>query len=93
MMILVELFQAILVHLDGRDKLLLLNVDMCNIQPNVTEIGGRFANLSEQYAGLVDVAFMREDGTDAVGSPDILGIVPHDLFIHGQRTFLKRPNP
>jgi len=44
--------------------------------------------LREYVSGLSDVAFVGENGTNAVGSKDVLRVVPQHLFEHGKRTVL-----
>ena len=81
----VELLEAILVHLNGRDILSLLHVDMPYVQPHVTEICRRFTNLKFQvimafsgyfYLGknipcLLDAALVGQNTADPIGCPDI----------------------
>lgn len=74
-----EFLQAILVHLNGADILLLLHVNVGNVQPHIAEIGCGLTNLSEYIAGLIDTAFVRQNGTNSVGCPDVLGIGFEDL--------------
>lgn len=45
-------------HLYGRDILLLLHVDVCNIQPHVTEVGRCFTHLCENITCLVEMILM-----------------------------------
>ena len=47
-MVFVELLKAIFVHLDGRHILLLFDIDVSNVQPNVTKIGCCFANFGKK---------------------------------------------
>ena len=42
-----ELLQAVFIHLDGRDVLLLLHVDVSNIQPHVTKVSRGFTDLNQ----------------------------------------------
>ena len=42
-----ELLQAVFIHLDGGDVLLLLHVDVSNIQPHVTKVSRGFTDLNQ----------------------------------------------
>ena len=50
-----ELLEAIFVHLDGGDHLLLLHVNVGDVEPNVAEIRRRLANLGENVPSLGNV--------------------------------------
>ncbi len=47
-------------HLNGANKLLLFDVDVRYIEPDVAEVGRRLAYLSENIPGLVYTAFMSQ---------------------------------
>lgn len=69
-----EFLQAILVHLNGADILFLLHVNVGNVQPHIAEIGCGLTHLSEYIAGFIDAAFVCQNGSNAVGCPDVLGV-------------------
>jgi hypothetical protein len=75
-----EFFQAILVHLYGAYVLFLFHINVSDVQPNIVEVGGGFTYLSENVAGLNDAALVGEHGTDAVGGPNVFGVVAKDLW-------------
>ena len=47
---LAELLEAVLIHLDSGDILMLLDVDVSNIEPNVGKFGGRLPNFGEDHS-------------------------------------------
>ena len=69
--ILEELLEAILVHLNGGDHLLLFDVDVSDVEPDVAEVGRGFAHLSEDVARFGDVTLLSENGANAIGGPDV----------------------
>ena len=85
---LVELLQAVFVHLDGGDVLVLLHVHVGDVEPDVAEVGGGLAHLCEDLPRLDYVTLVRKDGADAVRRPDVLGVVAQDLLVHRQRSLL-----
>lgn len=84
----VELFQAVLVHLNGTDVLLLLDVNVRNVQPNITEIGCGFANLCENVACFDDATLVSKNCSDAVCRPDISGVIAEHLLVNLQSFLL-----
>ncbi len=54
---------------------MLLNIDVCNIEPNVAEVCRGFADLGEDNTSFVGVSFVREDTSNAIGSPNVFWIV------------------
>ena len=70
---------------------MLLNIDVGNVEPNVTEVSRGFADLGEDDSGFVGVALVREHTSDAVGRPNVLGIVSQDL--KKIKTLLERVSP
>lgn len=69
-----ELLQAILVHLNGTDVLLLFDVNVRNVHPNIAEVSRSFAHLSKNITGLIDTAFMRQHSANTVRCPNVLWI-------------------
>ena len=63
-------------HLNGSDILLLFNIDMRDVQPDVTEVGRRLAHLGKDVASLVYVTLVCED-TTCIRSSSVLG---HNLY-------------
>ena len=49
---LAELLEAVLIHLDSGDILMLLDVHVSNIEPNVGKFGGRLPNFGEDHSSL-----------------------------------------
>lgn len=76
---LVELFQAIFVHLNATNILFLFNVDMGNIQPNITKVCRCFANLCEYITSFNETTFMSKYCTNAICRPYIFWIVTKNL--------------
>jgi len=59
---------------------MLLNVDVGDVEPDVTEVCGGFANLGKDYSCLVGVALVRKYAADTVCSPDVLWVVSQNLL-------------
>ena len=85
---LVELLQTVFVHLNGSDVLVLLDVHVGDIEPDIAEVSGGLADLGEDLPSFDYIALVRQDGADAVSRPDILWIVAQNLLVHRQRPFL-----
>ena len=47
MVMIVEFFKTIFVHLDGGHVLMLLHVNMSDVQPNLAEVSRSFSDLRE----------------------------------------------
>lgn len=50
-----ELLDAVFVHLNGGDVLLLLDVHVCDVEPHVAEVSGRLANLQLRGSRLAKI--------------------------------------
>lgn len=83
-----EFLQAVLVHLNGRNVLLLLDVNVSDVQPDVGHVRGGFAHLSEDVSRLVQISFVRQHTTDAVRRPNISIVVLQNRFVNLQRSSL-----
>ena len=59
--------------------LLLFDIDVCNVEPDVAKVGRGFAHLGKDDSGVTDVAFVSQHSTDAVGSPYVFGVVANHL--------------
>ena len=70
---------------------MLLNINVGNVEPNVAEVSRGFADLSKDDSGFVGVTLVREHTSDAVGRPNVLGIVSQDL--KRIKTLLERVSP
>uniref|UniRef100_A0AAG5CPI8 Uncharacterized protein n=1 Tax=Anopheles atroparvus TaxID=41427 RepID=A0AAG5CPI8_ANOAO len=84
----VELLQAVLVHLDRADVLLLLHVDVRDVDPHVAKVGRRLAHLGEDIARLDDAPLVRQHRADPVRRPDVLRVVPQHLLVDRERLLL-----
>lgn len=61
---------------------------MRNIHPHIAKVRRGLADLRKDIPGFVDAALVRQNSPDAVGCPNVLGVIAHHLLVHGERPVL-----
>ena len=80
----VQLHNPILIRRKSCEmNLMLLDVDVGDVEPDVAEVGRGFADFGEDDSGLVGVALVGQHAADAVRRPDVLRIVSQHLQAKG----------
>ena len=57
----------------------MFDVDVSNVEPNIAEVGRGFAYLGKYDSCVTNVAFVCQHSTDAIGSPDVFGVISNNL--------------